>query len=482
MSNDYFQLRKDVDRIKWFITGLQLQLQDIGVDGLKELFEEFSQNTGSNDDLYDDLDTLDNDLTDLSTRIDEFSLELYGDNNNEGLVDYLHELQELIYGEGQTYTDANNVVHDCTIQNPCANSLKGMLNTFRTELNSLTSDNNNLQYTLSVLTTYLNNFTGTLNQFKTQLSNNGINYSELDTGITQLLEAIFNTQNAVNTVDNRVTNVNTLIGNSNDSGNSTLYGLINNTSDTADNASEKADNLEKITYKGTGSNYNANATVGSPANGSLKKLIDTAQDDIDVVQNTDIPAVKNKMGFSSIGNTSLQDQIFNIQDIADFVVQTENSWQILYYGALDSITLNTLVQYTGVSLHNIHYAYNNGYKVNDGIGWVSYDGATILNHVEFAGIVCDGVNSTVQSFARSIGIDDIYDVTSSSVYHYSAGTWQQLAYNDLDYYQKRSLMKLFPCVPYNGVIQPQKDVNTNLQSSLNGKADSSHSHSSWDLI
>ena len=266
MSDEY-QLRKDIDRFKGFLDALEYTLNTkygISADDIEQLLSRF----------YDvsDIDLLkiklNNDLDSLNNSLDDLALDLYGNDDVEGFVDYLNELQHSLYGKG----DKDSSGRDYTIDYPSPSSLKGLLNTLNT-------DTNKLKETLTVLATYLTNFTGTLAQFKQELTNHGVSYSSLDTGITQLLEGIFKAQADINTVQSNIGDVSQISG--------TVVGNIQN----VDN---KAVDIRKKLYSGT----NDTGTIENPASGTVKSNINAVQIDIgDVTLST---------------NGDLQTQIFTL--------------------------------------------------------------------------------------------------------------------------------------------------------------------------
>ena len=82
------------------------------------------------------------------------------------------------------------------------------------------------------------------------------------------------------------------IGTSSDTGNTTLYGKLYNTASTASAASTKA------------------TAVENTINNDLSPKVTTLKD-------TTIPAIKTKIGYDSIGNTSLQSQITATNGVVD---------------------------------------------------------------------------------------------------------------------------------------------------------------------
>ena len=228
-----------------------------------------------------DLNVLNNDLDTLNGSLDDLAMDLYGDESHEGLVDYLNTLQVQLYGKGQTYTK-DGVVHNCTITDPCPDSLKGRLNTLRTNLDDLSLANAELKKSLKALTDDLTNFTGTFAQFKQSLEAQGIHYDSLDASIQSLLHSVYNTFQAIDVVDGRVDDVNDTLGDPADTTNTSVFGKINNTNVAVDNVSNQADKVEGRMYAGwdESTGTKGSGTITQPANGTVKKNLDVAQNDI----------------------------------------------------------------------------------------------------------------------------------------------------------------------------------------------------------
>ena len=234
-----------------------------------------------------DLNVLNNDLDTLNGSLDDLAMDLYGDESHEGLVGYLNELQVQLYGKGQTYTK-DGVVHNCTITDPCPDSLKGRLNTLRTNLDDLSLANAELKKSLKALTDDLTNFTGTFAQFKQSLEAQGIHYDSLDASIQALLHSVYNTFQAIDVVDGRVDDVNDTLGDPADTTNTSVFGKINNTNVAVDNVSEQADKVEGRMYAGwdESTGTKGTGTITQPATGTVKKNLDKAKEDIGTVNPT----------------------------------------------------------------------------------------------------------------------------------------------------------------------------------------------------
>jgi len=259
-----------------------------------------------------DLNVLNNDLDTLNGSLDDLAMDLYGDESHEGLVDYLNTLQVQLYGKGQTYTK-DGVVHNCTITDPCPDSLKGRLNTLRTNLDDLSLANAELKKSLKALTDDLTNFTGTFAQFKQSLEAQGIHYDSLDASIQALLHSVYNTFQAIDVVDGRVDDVNDTLGDPADTTNTSVFGKINNTNVAVDNVSNQADKVEGRMYAGwdESTGTKGSGTITQPANGTVKKNLDKAKEDIGTVNPT--------------ADGTLQEQITYLPSYISELIVTGNS-------------------------------------------------------------------------------------------------------------------------------------------------------------
>ena len=240
--------------------------------------------------LSDNLDTFLTDISGLQESLEDFDLQLNGDANTSGFVDYLDQLESYMYGKGETYVDPNdNQTKPCSYSHPSSTSLKGMLSSLGNELQNLSSGDTELAITLSTLKTKLSSFSGTLNQFKTQIQNDvgSSVYESLNQDLIALVYEIASTNDTIDTHQGQIQAVENLIGSDEDSassqGNSpTLFGLINDTSDVADATSQSATNLTKTLYAGS----SGTGTTGQPASGSVMKNLNTVKD-------VSVPAVQN---------------------------------------------------------------------------------------------------------------------------------------------------------------------------------------------
>lgn len=193
---------------------------------------------------------------------------------------------------------------------------------------------------------------------------------------------------------------------------------------------------------------------------------------------------------SSYTSGSVKGRVDSVEEDAEFILQTNNDWQILWLGGTDNLTLNTVITTTGLLFTNIYYAYDensNKFQINDGIIWIEYDGNAILNYVEFACVVTVGFNYTKKSLVQSWGINRVYDLADNCFYEYYSNSWHQLTNPSYDYYCNQTLLKLFPASPkdYNssltGELQIQYDINRELYNQINSKSPSTHTHTSSQI-
>jgi hypothetical protein len=248
--SDFSQLRKEVDDIYSTI----IKNGNINVI-TREEFDAFRRlilgNYADSSDISivtNSLTRLSTDLTDFGTQLDDygdtlrdFKLELDGDEDTKGFMDYLDELRTNIYGYGGTYVDPETgETKPYDINHPSSSSLKGMLIDFQSQLEHIISGVQQLSINLGQLKNYLTGFSGTLAQFKTYLTQQGIDVSELNDGLLQLIFKLNTSIEQIDSHEQDLKDFDGLIGKSTDSASSqesqgkkvTIYGIINDTSDT----------------------------------------------------------------------------------------------------------------------------------------------------------------------------------------------------------------------------------------------------------
>lgn len=319
-----YDLRKDIDRFKHFLDVLEVNLQKQGINDLNlmDMFDKFydqSEIDKTSLQFHTHLTTLNTDLTGLSTALNDFNDSLFHlDEANEGLETDLTELADnlsiltgMLDDFSSDLTDFQSDLSDFDIQlngdathdgfvdtltaiqtaigdENTPSSLKGMLHDFGIALQNVASGDNALSLSLTTLSGYLTAFQGTLQEFKTQISNDlgSSVYDGLDEQVIKLIYSIANTKQDVYTHKNDLDDLSGMIGNDTDVlADGTLYGVLNNTSSVASVASTTADG------------------VSNTINNTINPALDT-------INNTDIPNIKNKMGYNNIPNGStLQGQI-----------------------------------------------------------------------------------------------------------------------------------------------------------------------------
>lgn len=275
--NDDFQIRKDIDRIKWFISKLEYELSGIGIEGLEELFAEYNQgNDSTTDALSDDLNVLNEDLTTLQTSLIEFN-------------------QSLLTFNG----DTENLSSDLS-------RLSDNLDTFLDHVNTLGGDTTILSDTLTALSGYLTGFSGTLAQFKQELEDNNVDISALSEDLINVIYYVNTAQTDIGTVQSDISQVQTDMYGSNKDPEHPQTGSVIDNIDVAqtDITTVKGDALE-LQEQIYGEDGQGTYDVAHPSSGSLLGQTDT-------IVNTDIPNVKTKMGYNAIGDDSLQSQIVTL--------------------------------------------------------------------------------------------------------------------------------------------------------------------------
>ena len=319
-----YDLRKDIDRFKHFLDVLEVNLQKQGINDLNlmDMFDKFydqSEIDKTSLQFHTHLTTLNTDLTGLSTALNDFNNALFHlDEANEDLETDLSELADnltiltgMLDDFSSDLTDFQSDLSDFDIQlngdathdgfvdtltaiqtaigdENTPSSLKGMLHDFGVALQGVASGDNALSLSLTTLSGYLTAFQGTLQEFKTQISNDlgSSVYDGLDEQVIKLIYSIANTKQDVSDHKDDLDDLSDMIGNDTDVlADGTLYGVLNNTSSVASVASTTADG------------------VSNTINNTINPALDT-------INNTDIPNIKNKMGYNNIPNGStLQGQI-----------------------------------------------------------------------------------------------------------------------------------------------------------------------------
>ena len=500
------------------------------------------------------------DLTEFESDLNTFDFQLNGDETHDGFADTLSNIQSSM------------------------STLETKLDEFGDALADLDTGDTKLSLTLSQLTGYLTTFKGTLAEFRQKIIDDlGQSvYDGLDDQIIKLIGSITSANQDIEDHQDLIDGVQDMIGDPSDSasgGQDTLYGVLNDTSDVADTASQQASGLSDTIDNDLNPRINAikNTDIPNLQNGingvqtemyggegyspsnpkadSVCDRIDVAEDGIDdiVKPNTGLIAQTNK----AIGEvddkadkvisdtTVLQEQIYgedgegtydvdnpssdsiigkigdknksgtilynidvaqgdikdaqdnisqaqsdisDVQADLDSFIQTNSSWQLLYIGSLDTITLNTLISSTGMQIQNIHYAYDGTFKINVGISWKSYDSSIILKNVDFASAVCDGFNQSMIPALNAFEIDVIYDLSEYCFYKKNSNnSWVEIQPSDYDYYQKTIVKALFVTTTLDysssldGSVLLQSDVNNELYNRIDSKANSSHTHTSSEI-
>ena len=247
-------------------------------------------------------------------------------------------------------------------------------------------------------------------------------------------------------------------------------GLVKQTNDLSSTVGDSSSGLIKqtndiITEIGEPSSSGQSAT-------GLHLAIENAQDTADAVDGA-VTLVKNKIGYSSIGNTNLQTQI-NTHDnkigtvdvVRDGNLQTQihstNSriddiiWnnrdnQIIWVineATPSSQDWRILFEDYGVILNNIHYAYNPSRDlmwVRDDDVWETIDYEEIMDNVEFICGVSYDVR-TVSTVTSAEEWDYIYSCLFDCFYEKSNGSWVVSQTNYL--YGKLGIFSIIDTCPH----------------------------------
>lgn len=344
-----YQLRHDIDRLRRFLDELEILYNDkLGeTDGrtLKDVFDMYydqSEVESKSAVLKDSLKTLSesliafnqslitfngdtealaDDLTSLSTNLDNFlgdlsglgeSLELFDAQLNGGTVDgttytgflsALNSLENYMYGKGETY---NN--QPCTYQNPSPTSLKGLLNGLGEELQNLDSGDTQLSLTLSALSNKLSGYSDTLASFKAEIENEvgSETYEALNNELIELAYEIATSNTAISNHQTAIQTVQGKIGSSDSTDTSTVFGKINGANSRIGAVEDSAEDLTNTLYAGA----NGTGSTSSPATGTVMKNLNT-------VKNTDVPALQNQIHGGNPQNptsTSVMGRIDTVQE------------------------------------------------------------------------------------------------------------------------------------------------------------------------
>lgn len=248
-------------------------------------------------------------LNDLSSSFDTLEADIFG---NNGLDSQLSNLQSVVGNNNSGLVKDLNDLDTYTTQfyNDVygTNGLSSRLTATENALGTTDSDLAKLADSLSVLSQYLTTFEGSLEEFEQQLEDDGIDISTLNSNIIALFGAIGSVKSDVSSVESDISDAQTAIGNTNNSlktvktdlyGSKTVDGqtVPKDPSDTASSTSLKGHltTLKDTTVPAVSSVansastavsnvktdlYGSNGTASQPANGSLKKNLQTVDDAI----------------------------------------------------------------------------------------------------------------------------------------------------------------------------------------------------------
>lgn len=276
MADDY-QNRKDIDNLYnliWDSDNNQIQFIS------REEFEEFKRNTQIIDLLGSSMDDSNRNFFDvLNDNFESIEAILVGDDENDGFIELLDTLQVQLYGKGG-YDEEDNPY---TYSYPSPNSVKGMLRNLSQSIGDLSDGDTKLAITLDALTSKLSAFSGTLEEFYDELEEENPDLANnISDSMVELVYAIAKTKEQVDDHKDRLDSTEALIGSETDSASTqdgtdanpyTVFGILNDASETATETSGKAEILTKTLYQGTGDNYDPSATPTNPADGSTVKLL-----------------------------------------------------------------------------------------------------------------------------------------------------------------------------------------------------------------
>ena len=173
----------------------------------------------------------------------------------------------------------------------------------------------------------------------------------------------------------------------------------------ATTANSRATEVRKVLFSGSSDT----GTSGNPASGTVKANLNTAQGDI-----------------------------VNIQTDVDTLLLKNSSWQILHIGAVDNVSINTiLTNYPLFNINNVNYALNNnqGY-VRDGNNWINHSITNILDKIDIAFVTCLTMNIDTETILSTYDLEFawVYDISQDCFYKYQNNQW--IVESNLDVYGK----------------------------------------------
>ena len=433
MSDEY-QLRKDIDRLSVSIESIKNELIDVGVidDDMNA-----TQIMGNVVSLRSDLDDFNTSLTTLESSLNTLDLELNGDANTDGLVDYIDALKVYIYGGGS---------YD--YQNPSSTSLKGLLDNLETQIGQIISGDQQLSIDLGTLGEYLDGFNGTLQEFKEELEEEGIDLTNVNEGLINLIYRVNYTKNEVDTHQQDLEDFDEMIGSPSDTGNSTIYGVLNNTVSGLGDVTTSANNLTKTLYSGT----NGTGTTSSPANDTVMKNLNTATSNVSSLTSkvgtvnvstdgslaTQITNVKNDIGTASDSYSDGDDTVYgklndnigatdgittNISHISanldKYHLPSSNlDWTFIFKGTLNVNDITSLE--TNYGIPSINYAYKVSTKQ-----WYVKSGSSFITTSTAPSSpigVCDTLPPSSVVSGSSLSFYT-YELSTMNYYTYSSNVW-----------------------------------------------------------
>lgn len=366
-----YQLRHDIDRLRRFLDELEILYNDkLGeTDGktLKDVFDMYydqSEVESKSAVLKDSLKTLSeslvafnqslitfngdtealaDDLTSLSTNLDNFlgdlsglgeSLELfdaqlnggtYGNTTYRGFLTDLNSLENYMYGKGQTYNG-----QPCSYQNPHPDSLKGKLLTLWNDLEVVDGSDRQLSISLEALSGSLDAFGGTLQEFDALLQRDlePEIYSKLNEYMIQLFYAIASSKSTIATHQRDIDKVQEDLGNPNSEDESTVFGKINGADSRIGAVEDSAEGLTKTLYAGNDENYDPNADAEHPANETVIKYLNTVKD-------TDIPNIQGELYGEGDAQNYDEDSVMGRIDKVQEDIGNEHTEGSLKYQIID---------------------------------------------------------------------------------------------------------------------------------------------------
>ena len=323
--------------------------------------------------------------------------------------DELDDLSDMIgtdqdsLSDGTLYGVLNNTSSVASSASTTANTVSNTItNTISPQISSLDTASTNIKNKMG----YNNIPNGSTLQGQITSQGNTIGTSSDSASANTLFGKVKNAQETADSVDTKV-------GEPTSTSTNTVFGSINNVVSSVGNVENAIDDVETKMYKGS----NGTGTMQSPANGTVKKLIDTAQSDISDVQ-TNIGDVDVD------ANNDLQSQILTLIGLVQEMMPT-----VAEVDSLDDVAGGTTsrgnrkVNYGNYAYNLIHTNDTNKYYRREHLdtsGTLGYYGEWVeISSPYISQFISTKLFQAVDYYFRQkdskVSADDVLDLTSGFV-------------------------------------------------------------------